>query len=298
MQSRTLTCSRRRRCSSPSFSSRPRRAPTAPSATSPTRRPCSRREVGTGQPPGLSCWNSTAACCSWAGARLPQHHHGAARHRPDRLRAQHLGAGPRRRRRPYRAAFRRPRLQPAPLRHPGVPGPARAPGPHLPPPRRQPPVGRGPIPPIAAVFEPLLEGNQLTGQLPAGHRRQRGLRLHRPRRQPVRGRRVGAAWRREAAERAAPVAARNRFELDLGRVEQPEAVDILEVDHNMVYGSVPATAAAREWLAFDVSYNRLCGPGPYRRGGTRTGSGPSTSPATGACASSFVGISSRQGPLL
>jgi len=30
-------------------------------------------------------------------------------------------------------------------------------------------------------------------------------------------------------------------------------MDILEVDHNVVYGSVPAAAAARKWLSFDVS---------------------------------------------
>ncbi|BAH92216.1 Os11g0395867 [Oryza sativa Japonica Group] len=60
---------------------------------------------------------------------------------------------------------------------------------------------------------------------------------------------------------------RNRFAFDLGSVELPEGLDILVIDHNMVYGSIPpaAAAAGRKWLAFDVSYNQLCGPIPQGR---------------------------------
>ena len=61
---------------------------------------------------------------------------------------------------------------------------------------------------------------------------------------------------------------RNGFAFDLGRVELPEAMDVLEIDGNMIYGSIPRlppAAAARKWLAFNVSDNQLCGPIPQGR---------------------------------
>ncbi|XP_020085310.1 polygalacturonase inhibitor-like isoform X2 [Ananas comosus] len=58
---------------------------------------------------------------------------------------------------------------------------------------------------------------------------------------------------------------RNRFEFDLSRVQLPKVMDILKIAHNMIYGRIPAEAAHRKWLQFDVSYNRLCGPIPQSK---------------------------------
>ncbi|CAN6324855.1 unnamed protein product [Urochloa humidicola] len=117
----------------------------------------------------------------------------------------------------------------------------------------------GPIPPTATVFNLLLVGNRLTGEIPAtfadavfGDVELSDNRL------------TGDASMLFGAKKQlnALFLSRNRFEFDLGRVELPEAMDILEIDGNMVYGSIPAAAAARKWLAFNVSYNQLCGPIP------------------------------------
>lgn len=120
----------------------------------------------------------------------------------------------------------------------------------------------GAIPPTATVFNLLLVGNRLTGPIPAafagavfGDVELSDNQL------------TGDASALFGAEKPlnALSLSRNRFRFDLGRVELPEAMDILEIDHNMVYGSIPAAAAERKWLAFDVSYNQLCGPIPQGR---------------------------------
>ncbi|KAJ4812237.1 Polygalacturonase inhibitor [Rhynchospora pubera] len=57
----------------------------------------------------------------------------------------------------------------------------------------------------------------------------------------------------------------NSFKFDLTNVEIPKGLDILVIDHNEIYGSIPAGVAAIKWLQFDVSYNQLCGPIPQGR---------------------------------
>ncbi|XP_072957648.1 polygalacturonase inhibitor 1-like [Typha angustifolia] len=54
----------------------------------------------------------------------------------------------------------------------------------------------------------------------------------------------------------------NKFAFDFGKVDLPKDMNILQIDHNMIYGSIPAAAATRRWLRWNVSYNRLCGPIP------------------------------------
>ncbi|CAL4940095.1 unnamed protein product [Urochloa decumbens] len=117
----------------------------------------------------------------------------------------------------------------------------------------------GPIPPTATVFNLLLVGNQLTGEIPDtfadavfGDVELSDNQL------------TGDASMLFGAKKQlnSLFLSRNRFKFDLGRVELPEVMDILEIDGNMVYGSIPAEAAARKWLSFNVSYNQLCGPIP------------------------------------
>ncbi|KAJ3679958.1 hypothetical protein LUZ60_016236 [Juncus effusus] len=57
----------------------------------------------------------------------------------------------------------------------------------------------------------------------------------------------------------------NKFKFDLTNVEIPKPLDIFQIDHNEIYGSIPAEVAAVNWLRFDVSYNQLCGPIPQGR---------------------------------
>lgn len=59
------------------------------------------------------------------------------------------------------------------------------------------------------------------------------------------------------------VLARNQFKFDLSRVVFPENVDVLQLEHNMIYGSIPNQITMVSTLQFfNVSYNRLCGEIP------------------------------------
>ncbi|CAN6319533.1 unnamed protein product [Urochloa humidicola] len=117
----------------------------------------------------------------------------------------------------------------------------------------------GSIPPTATVFNLLLVGNNLTGQIPDTFADAEFGDLELSDNQLT-----GDASLLFGAKKQlnSLFLSRNRFKFDLGRVELPEAMDILEIDGNMVYGSIPAAAAARKWLSFNVSYNQLCGPIP------------------------------------
>ncbi|KAF8698848.1 hypothetical protein HU200_035108 [Digitaria exilis] len=198
-----------------------------------------------GNPPALSGWNSTVACCSWAGISC-----NATTGRVTELTIFALNVSA-----PAipTAIANLTALQIINLAynqlHGGIPGFL---GPHALPDltflRLDGNRLTGAIPPTATVFDLSLAGNLLAGELRRSHLRRRP-----PLRQPAHRRRK---------QLSALHLSRNRFEFDLGRVELPEVMDILEIDHNMVYGSIPADAAARKWLAFDVSYNQLCGPIP------------------------------------
>ncbi|RLN18011.1 polygalacturonase inhibitor 1 precursor [Panicum miliaceum] len=211
-----------------------------------------------GDPPALSGWNSTAACCSWAGVSC-----NATTGRVTDLTVFALNISA-----PVPAAIANlTALRSVNLAynrlHGGIPaflGPRALPdltflrldGNRL----------SGPVPPTATVFNLLLAGNQLTGQLPGTFAGAVFGDVDLADNQLTGDASVlfGAKKQLNALRLS-----RNRFEFDLGRVELPEAMDILEIDHNVVYGSIPAAAAARKWLAFDVSYNRLCGPIPQGR---------------------------------
>ncbi|CAN6324854.1 unnamed protein product [Urochloa humidicola] len=211
-----------------------------------------------GNPAALSGWNSTVACCSWDGISC-----NATTGRVTELTVFALNISA-----PIPAAIANlTALQTVNLAynalHGGIPGFL---GPHALPDltflRLDGNRLTGPIPPTATVFDLSLVGNLLTGPLPAtfaaavfgvvdlaDNLLTGDASLLFGAKKPLNALRLS----------------RNRFGFDLGRVELPEAMDILEIDHNMVYGSIPAAAAARKWLAFDVSYNRLCGPIPQGR---------------------------------
>uniref|UniRef100_A0A0D9VVJ6 Leucine-rich repeat-containing N-terminal plant-type domain-containing protein n=1 Tax=Leersia perrieri TaxID=77586 RepID=A0A0D9VVJ6_9ORYZ len=213
-----------------------------------------------GNPPALSVWNSSTPCCSWDGVSC-----NATTGRVTELTVMALNISA-----PVPAAIANlTALQTLNLAYnqlygpiPSFLGPAVLPdltflrldGNRL----------TGAIPPTATVFNLLLVGNLLTGSLPAtfgsavfGEVDVADNQL------------TGDASMLFGAKKQlnALRLSRNRFVFDLGRVELPEALDLLVIDHNMVYGSIPAAAAApgRKWLAFDVSYNQLCGPIPQGR---------------------------------
>ncbi|XP_034576109.1 polygalacturonase inhibitor 1 [Setaria viridis] len=208
-----------------------------------------------GNPSALSGWNSTVACCSWDGISC-----NAATGRVTDLTVFSLDISA-----PVPAAIANlTALQTVNLAYNQLHGsiPAFL-GPHALPNltflRLDGNRLSGPIPPTATVFNLLLAGNQLTGQIPAnfadavfGEVRLSDNQL------------TGDASMLFGTKKQlnALFLSRNGFRFDLGRVELPEVMDILEIDHNMVYGSIPAAAAARKWLAFNVSYNQLCGPIP------------------------------------
>ncbi|OEL25800.1 Polygalacturonase inhibitor [Dichanthelium oligosanthes] len=208
-----------------------------------------------GNPPALSGWNSTVACCSWKGISC-----NATTGRVTELTVFALNISA-----PVPAAIANlTKLQTINFAYNQLYGsiPAFL-GPHALPDltflRLDGNRLSGSIPPTATVFNLLLVGNQLTGTIPDtfadavfGDVELSDNQL------------TGDASMLFGAKKQlnALFLSRNQFKFDLGRVELPEAIDILEIDHNMVYGSIPAAAAARKWLAFNVSYNQLCGPIP------------------------------------
>lgn len=59
------------------------------------------------------------------------------------------------------------------------------------------------------------------------------------------------------------VISRNGFEFDLSKVRFMESLDVLDVSHNKIYGSIPQQITEAVFLQFlNVSYNRLCGEIP------------------------------------
>uniref|UniRef100_A0A0E0GPF9 Leucine-rich repeat-containing N-terminal plant-type domain-containing protein n=1 Tax=Oryza nivara TaxID=4536 RepID=A0A0E0GPF9_ORYNI len=213
-----------------------------------------------GNPPALSVWNSSTPCCSWDGVSCD-----AITGRVTELTVFALNISA-----PVPAAIANlTKLQILNLAYNQLYGPI----PSFLGPRALPdltflrPDGNrlsGAIPPTATFFNLLLEGNLLTGTLPSTF----GAAAFGE---------VGVAGNQLSGDASMLFGAkkklnalrlsRNRFAFDLGSVELPEGLDILVIDHNMVYGSIPpaAAAAGRKWLAFDVSYNQLCGPIPQGR---------------------------------
>ncbi|GLT38676.1 hypothetical protein SLA2020_129080 [Shorea laevis] len=56
---------------------------------------------------------------------------------------------------------------------------------------------------------------------------------------------------------------RNMLEFDLSKVEIPKNLQILDLNHNRILGSIPVGFTADYNLQFfNVSYNRLCGEIP------------------------------------
>ncbi|KAI4300726.1 hypothetical protein L6164_034068 [Bauhinia variegata] len=56
---------------------------------------------------------------------------------------------------------------------------------------------------------------------------------------------------------------RNSFAFDLSKVQFPRSLISLDLNHNKIYGSIPAGLTAVDFLqGFNVSYNRLCGQIP------------------------------------
>ncbi|KAI3678132.1 hypothetical protein L6452_37413 [Arctium lappa] len=55
---------------------------------------------------------------------------------------------------------------------------------------------------------------------------------------------------------------RNSFEFNLSQVEFPASLTSLDLNHNKMYGSLPASLSGLELQYFNVSYNRLCGKIP------------------------------------
>ncbi|XP_047317249.1 polygalacturonase inhibitor-like [Impatiens glandulifera] len=56
---------------------------------------------------------------------------------------------------------------------------------------------------------------------------------------------------------------RNLFEFDLSKVVFPKSLNVLDLNHNKIYGSLPQGLTSLNQLQlFNVSYNRLCGKIP------------------------------------
>ncbi|XP_066387653.1 polygalacturonase inhibitor 2-like [Miscanthus floridulus] len=211
-----------------------------------------------GNPPALSGWNSTVACCSWEGISC-----NATTGRVTELTVFALNISA-----PVPDAIANlTALQTVNFAYNRLYGsiPAFL-GPHALPDltflRLDGNRVTGTIPPTVTVFTLSLVGNRLTGPLPAtfGSANFGDVDLTDNQLTGDASMLFGAKKQLNALHLS-----RNRFKFDLGRVELPEAMDILEIDHNLVYGSIPAAAAARKWLAFDISYNQLCGPIPQGR---------------------------------
>ncbi|TVU46486.1 hypothetical protein EJB05_06026, partial [Eragrostis curvula] len=214
-----------------------------------------------GNPPALSGWNSTASCCAWKGVTC-----NATSGRVTELTVFALNISS-----PFPAAvanltaLRSLNLAynrlfgaiPAFLGPPALPSLTfvRLDGNRL----------SGTVPPsLAAALDLSLVGNLLAGPLPPAFAAARFNSLDLADNQLAGDASLlfGAGKPLNAVRLS-----RNRFRFDLGRVELPEALDIFVVDHNLVFGSIPPAAAAktRKWLAFDVSFNQLCGPIPQGR---------------------------------
>ncbi|KAH6812465.1 polygalacturonase inhibiting protein 1 [Perilla frutescens var. frutescens] len=58
------------------------------------------------------------------------------------------------------------------------------------------------------------------------------------------------------------VFSRNLFQFDFSKVEFSESLRNLDLNHNKIFGSVPAALAKIELISMNVSYNRLCGKIP------------------------------------
>lgn len=59
------------------------------------------------------------------------------------------------------------------------------------------------------------------------------------------------------------VISRNNFEFDFSKVSFTASLDILDVSHNKIYGTIPEQITDAVYLQFlNVSYNRLCGKIP------------------------------------
>lgn len=59
------------------------------------------------------------------------------------------------------------------------------------------------------------------------------------------------------------VISRNKFEFDFSKVSFMESLDVLDISHNKIYGSIPPQITDAVYLQFlNVSYNRLCGKIP------------------------------------
>ncbi|KAI3444964.1 hypothetical protein Pfo_001629 [Paulownia fortunei] len=59
------------------------------------------------------------------------------------------------------------------------------------------------------------------------------------------------------------VISRNNFEFDFSKVSFMESLDVLDMSHNKIYGSIPPQITDAVYLQFlNVSYNRLCGEIP------------------------------------
>ncbi|XP_057982475.1 polygalacturonase inhibitor-like [Malania oleifera] len=52
---------------------------------------------------------------------------------------------------------------------------------------------------------------------------------------------------------------RNKLQFDLTNVEFPQSLTSLDLNHNQIFGSLPATLTDLELQYVNVSYNRLCG---------------------------------------
>ncbi|XP_027176641.1 polygalacturonase inhibitor-like [Coffea eugenioides] len=55
---------------------------------------------------------------------------------------------------------------------------------------------------------------------------------------------------------------RNLFEFDLSKVEFPDSLTNLDLNHNKIFGSLPVGLTELNLQFFNVSYNRLCGQIP------------------------------------
>ncbi|MED6158006.1 hypothetical protein PIB30_028828 [Stylosanthes scabra] len=122
----------------------------------------------------------------------------------------------------------------------------------------------GPIPPSFGSFKSnnpyvYLSHNNLSGPIPPSF-----LKLNFTTLDLSRNKLVGDASGLFGADKGTQTIdlSRNQFAFDLSKVKFPKTLIYLDLNHNKIYGEIPAQLTSLDLQFLNVSYNRLCGKIP------------------------------------